>query len=348
MQLVKFVSCFHVSFQKLPFLIIVLTFMISSNIRAKTPKWIQAPYTICNSAKEFCTVAESSTLNMAKEIARNDISLIFQTRIKSKITSSENESEIMGQAAGTQRSEFSRNAQSYYYSQFIQESDVELSSIQIREHFYDNEKKSYFVLASLNKLSEARKTQGQIADLNSRLSKKLNEQSLAKLNSYFEIIDRINLLNEKYIVLTGGTINSLINKRSVHLEIENKKQAIKSIIEFKVEPNSAETKNDHVDILGQLLKEHLYQIGYRGPSDKEKAYYYIGLNEKLQEIPFDVKYFQKHKVVFTATLLDAEKRVLNKMIYEKYFTGRNKQQIIQKAKDDFKKYLQAKVSTFML
>ena len=52
---------------------------------AKEPKWMSSPAEFC-SAAELCAVGEGSGTMMAESAARNEISKIFETRIKAKTT----------------------------------------------------------------------------------------------------------------------------------------------------------------------------------------------------------------------------------------------------------------------
>lgn len=289
-------------------LFLILSF---SCLAGELPDWVLKP----DCGDNICAVGHGNSLELATTDARNNIQKIFETKVSSKFKNEVNQ----------YRDESSET--------IYEESEGILKGTNIEKTY--NKDNDFYVLAVLDRNKAANDIEFDIKMLDRKMSVLIDDNAVSSSKKLEEMYKKREVLNKKYLFLTGKEIKEEIEYKNV---FENNKNNFSKVGSYFINIKDEELKSD----ISNILIENGIKIA-TSPSSAKKII--SGKITSKKEF-LNVDGFEKYTLTLTLQLIDNGKVVksINKKITD---TGMNYNQIHSKIMNQFYKYLEENIINIM-
>lgn len=282
------------------------------------PNWVNKPEAGCKES-ELCAVGVGSGMETAKASARNNISKIFETKIKSEFTSS---------------LEGSDESSDFYSKELIEEETKSiLEGTIIREVFEG--KTEVYALAALDKFKMARSLKKEITSLDTEMAILLKQGGASRAIKAQSLYLKRNHLASQYYFLTKINLPEIISYEEV---FKNKKNAIKDkIIHLTFD---GERSKELETIVMELLVSKGFKVTTGKKINKKATHLIQGKFESSPEF-LKVDGFEKYKFLLSLEVTKSGEDVkIGHLLTEELSVGRTFDQAFSKALPEIKLYLE--------
>lgn len=168
------------------------------------PKWVHGEPPAQYSRNLFVTgVGSGKSLEEAKGNAKRQLAEVFDAQISGQFASqsqSNQSSSTSGKVEGVD--------QNQSQSQVVVKTEVQLSSVEIAESYFDSDNKEYFALAVLDKLKLKNKVNQEATQIRARMAELRGRFGTSKKPSdgrrALDLIPEYEKMNQSYTVISGG------------------------------------------------------------------------------------------------------------------------------------------------
>ena len=277
----------------------------------EVPSWVYNIDEACLDATEICASAEGDTVNSADINAKNSLGSIFQTKIKSEF--SLEKFGFTGPEAQAMQERVSSN---------VSESvNTILKGARIKERFLKDD--LHFSLAVLDKVLAKKSLRQEIRSIDDQLMYFYSKGLKSSLIKMHLLLNKRNLLNEKYIIVAGSGIPS----QMTYSKINGLKYNGNNLNKINVKTTGTVPRT-----VVKRIESMLTEMGYKLMKN-QAVDFNIRLKYKAQDEYLNVKGFKKYSFSLTVEAKNSTGVKLGSTISEQVGLGRNKQDAFLKIKN---------------
>lgn len=286
------------------------------------PEWVYNIDESCNNALHICASAEGENSQSADLNAKNSLASIFETKINSKFTLEKYG--FTGPEAEAIKERISSNV--------TESVNTILKSSRIKERFIKND--LYFSLAVLDKKKVKKSLRLEIKALDDKLDYHLKRGMKSSLIKMHLLLNKRNLLNDKYIIVAGSGIPANVSFSQINsIRFRSSGNNIISVKAVGTVPRIIQQR------IESMLTEMGYKIRSKNSTNKsvkkiaKPSNYTVKLKYKSKDEYLNVKGFKKYSFALSVESRSSSGGKLGTYTSESIGLGRNLQDAFLKIKN---------------
>ena len=309
--------------KKFNFLFIFLV-LFSFNFAFATdkPEWINNPDSVCPK-DSICVVGNGTTPNSAKTDARNGILKFFETNVSAKFSSSLSTDEI---TLNSTKEEF-----------LAEETEGILKGVKIQESFDDG--KECYALAALDKKITAKELKSDIQKADSKMKLLVAENNIKYAKQLENLYIKRDLLNKKYLVLTGNMIPEEVSYEDI---FQSRKNASETSLVYYLEPVEG-----YASQVSDILSNILIDNGAKVANNARSANRIATVSITKTDLFLNVNGFIKQMYSLKIETVDSNGEVQSNLFEEFTKTGRSEAQIKEIVNMNIKDYINTNIEQLL-
>ena len=310
--------------KKIIYILLISLMSTISYSGEKKPEWILDPSGSCDSKLEICAIGSSGTLNSAKIDARNGIAKFLETSVSSKFSSTISADNVES---------YSKQSESL---EEVTEGILKGSEI---KYTYDDGN-TFYAFAVLDKKKFAKELKDDITKIDEKMNLLLSEGDVKYNKQLEKLYFKRDILNKKYLVVTGNLIPETIKYEQIFANKKNTKQSSRVYFFEK-------GKDSFSRQIIEVIKSNFSENGVGLTSEQQTADMIVKVSVVKNDLHLNVQGFIKQMYNLTIEVIDNTGRITNNVNESFVEVGRSEAQIKDIVLMNVRSYMQENLENLL-